>query len=121
MRERPILMSAPMVRALLNGTKAKRKLYAPRGVSPADPVHLARCSDNTYWAHLTLLPAGESSGEAFEVVASRVDYTHDFWREHGIPQIPAQDHVVGLSVRIARRNAAAQKLAAAAPTEGRDA
>ncbi|WP_291163360.1 helix-turn-helix domain-containing protein [Gemmatimonas sp. UBA7669] len=42
MRERPILMSAPMVRALLNGTKAKRKLYAPRGVSPADPVHLAR-------------------------------------------------------------------------------
>lgn len=42
MRERGILFSAPMVRALLDGTKTQRKLYAPPGVDPLSPEHLAR-------------------------------------------------------------------------------
>lgn len=40
MSVRPILFSAPMIRALLTGTR--KKLYAPSGKTPLDREHLAR-------------------------------------------------------------------------------
>ncbi len=42
MADRPILFSAPMVRALLDGRKTRRKLYVRKGCDPCAPEHLAR-------------------------------------------------------------------------------
>lgn len=41
-RERPILFSGPMVRAILEGRKTRRKLYVRHGEDPQNPQHLAR-------------------------------------------------------------------------------
>lgn len=41
MKERGILFSSEMVKAILDGRKTRRKLYAPRGVDPTGPEHLA--------------------------------------------------------------------------------
>lgn len=42
MKERPIIFSAPMVRAILDGRKTQRKLYVRGGEDPTAPDHIAR-------------------------------------------------------------------------------
>lgn len=42
MADRPIIFSAPMVRALLDGRKERRRLYVRKGVDQNSPEHLAR-------------------------------------------------------------------------------
>lgn len=69
---------------------------------PGGTVEVARCSDGTYWAHLALLPRGAIGDESFAVLASRVDYNHEGWGEHGIPEIPSAHLVEKLSLRIGR-------------------
>lgn len=41
-RERPILFSGPMVRAILDGQKTRSRLYVRKGEDPNAPSHLAR-------------------------------------------------------------------------------
>ncbi len=41
MSEHPILSNDAEVRAFLNGTKTRGKLYSPAGMDPIDPVHIA--------------------------------------------------------------------------------
>lgn len=42
MKSRPILFSAPMIRAILDGRKTHRRLYVRKGEDPTAPAHLAR-------------------------------------------------------------------------------
>ena len=42
MSDKPIIFSAPMVRALLDGRKTRRKLYVRKGEDPLAPEQLAR-------------------------------------------------------------------------------
>lgn len=42
MTERPILFSVPMIRAILDGRKVRRKLYVRKGENCLSPEHIAR-------------------------------------------------------------------------------
>lgn len=61
---------------------------------PGGFVEVTRCSDGTYWAHV-------GKHEQGTIVGSRVDYNLEGSRELGIPDIPQQEKLVKLAMRIA--------------------
>lgn len=60
---------------------------------PGGRVEVSRCSDGTYYAHLY-------RDEDSQVVDSRIDYDYEYSQKHGIPDIPDQDNVQKLAMRI---------------------
>lgn len=99
MRERPILFSAPMVRALLEGRKTRCRLYAPAGTDPTSPAHLARRLANG----LDAAPDGEcwewqrttnNDGYPMLRVSGRMEYAHRLAYELGVGAIPDGLHVL---------------------------
>lgn len=98
MTYRPILFSAPMVRALLAEAKT-HKLYAPAGTDPADPEHLAGRLANGLAAALddqcwewTRVCNQHRYGQLR--VAGRMVYAHRLAYELGVGPIPAGMHVL---------------------------
>lgn len=75
---------------------------------PGGVVEVARCSDGSYWAHLSRDQHAENADD-FAVVASRVEYGYPEALFHGVGTIPAQDRVDKLAVCIARKPATARE------------
>lgn len=71
---------------------------------PGGVVEVARCSDGSYWAHVSARPDDvPEEDRGFMVVSSRIDYDFEHSRIHGIPAIPDQDHVTKYGMRFARK------------------
>lgn len=98
MKERPILFSSGMVRAILDGSK-RRKLYAPAGTDPADPGHLAKRLANG----LAVAPDGQcwewmrvrnQYGYGQLRVSGRMVLAHRLAYQLGVGPIPDGMHVL---------------------------
>jgi len=75
----------------------KRKPEPSTGIIrfPGGFVEVCRTSDGTYWVH------AHRDGSA-KIVGSRVDYNYDGQKilGVGVPDLPQEAHVMGLSLRI---------------------
>lgn len=60
---------------------------------PGGHVEVSRCTDGTYWAHISI-------DEGASRVGSRIDYTPEYAAIHGIPDIPDGDQVKHIAVRV---------------------
>lgn len=62
---------------------------------PGGQVEVTRCTDNTYWAHLSVV-------DPSNIVDSRVDHTFEAHRALGkIPDFPRADAVQHIALRVA--------------------
>ena len=70
---------------------------------PGGYVEIARCQDGSYWIHAHRnTEACEATGKVpGAVVGSRVDWSPKFFAGRSIPQLPGQEEIRGMSLRIA--------------------
>lgn len=69
---------------------------------PGGHVEVSRCSDGSYWAHLTRNDGG-SEEPAGEIVSSRIDLAREGAADgRNVVEIPAHRHILKMAVRIAR-------------------
>jgi hypothetical protein len=99
MKERPILFSGPMVRAILDGSKTQTR----RVVKDAQPAGIGRCHwSNTGWAHLRLSggcscqPVHRPHGTPGDRLWVRETWQHNIG--NGPPIIYRADHGAAQSV-----------------------
>ena len=99
MTAKPIIFSGPMVRAILAGTKTRRKLYARKGEDPCAPEHLARrlasglasIEEGKCW---TWNRTTNGAGYGTLTVASQSRYAHRLAYELAKGAIPKGLHVM---------------------------
>lgn len=70
---------------------------------PGGYVEIARCQDGSYWVHTHRNTEACQATDKVPgaVIGSRVDWSPEFAAERQIPQLPAQEEIRGMSLRIA--------------------
>lgn len=73
---------------------------------PGGFVEVSRCTDGSYWAHLSVYREDDGDRTAGDIRESRIDYTHEAYKRHkSIPPIPAAADIEKMAVRIYRKGA----------------
>lgn len=96
-RLKNIVHSEDACTLIFKGDKSKPEPSCGIIKFPNGFVEVSRCSDGSYYAHIV---ADDSS----KIIDSRVDYNYDGYLEHGIPEIPAQNQIKKLSIKIKGNN-----------------
>ncbi|HFQ8088830.1 hypothetical protein [Pseudomonas aeruginosa] len=62
---------------------------------PGGHVEVSRCSDGSYFAHLSVV-------DPSNIIASRMDYSAEAWRDLlTIPEVPRANEITKIALRIA--------------------
>lgn len=98
-RERPILFNGEMVNAVLDGRKARRRLYVRKGEDPNAPRHLARrlangldsAPEDGCWEWMR---ARNNMGYGTLTINGRAAYAHRLAYELAGNEVPEGQHVL---------------------------
>ena len=93
MAKAKVIHSADACTMIFRGSKSDPEPSTGVIKFPGGNVEVSRCSDGSYWAHISLDDASNN-------IRTRVDYDYDKSQEHGILPVPDVEHIEHLAILV---------------------
>jgi len=88
-----IIHSADSLMIVIKGDKRNPEPSTIVIKFPGGHVEVSRCSDDSYYAHIT-------ADKSENIIDSRIEYNYEGYLEHGVPDIPDHNKIKKLAVKI---------------------